>query len=297
MAIRIPRSEFEHLAPQQPGKLRIRADHGDCSGESQNLLIERTDYGVSCWCFRCGGRGYYFLDPRYRPIARHGEGTERAFTRSESGIVLPADAQPSSEDSPFPAQVQGWLSKKGGLLSPVIAHYGFLWSNQEQALYIPVQQETSAFGPVLRGYIKRTFNPKGYKTLRTGQEALWGLYRGGVGRGVQGRGVERLTEAPVASESICLVEDVVSAIRVAQTGMDALAMCGTNLPAEAASFILTEGYKRAIVFLDGDNPTVQAKARTAANKLSWLPTKIVETGSDPKTYPKQELREMLFGEG
>lgn len=294
--VRIPRSEFEHLAPQQPGKLRTQHISDNCligSGGSQSLLIERSDYGVSCYCFRCGGRGFYYLDRRFIPRAEgHREPTDYSVTTA-GGITLPGDCEAAAEAS-LTGDARRWLIK-GGLLSPVITRYGFLWSPSEEALYIPVQQEISAFGPVEAGWVKRQFNPKTYRTLRKGQKALWGLYRGTPGRVVQGEGGESLVEPHRASESVCLVEDVVSAIRVAETGMDALAMCGVHLPAEAASFILTEGYKRAIIFLDGDNPQVKGKAREAANRLSWMPTRIVETGLDPKLYPLQELAKLLEG--
>lgn len=96
-----------------------------------------------------------------------------------------------------------------------------------------------------------------------------------------------------SSSTVILVEDVLSALRVSALGWDALALCGTELHPEAANFILTEGYKRAIVFLDGDNPTVQMKTRTIAKKLSWLSTTIIETGQDPKNYPDSQLAEIL----
>lgn len=183
----------------------------------------------------------------------------------------------------LPQAVSDWLNKSG-VLSPVIAREGFLWSEAEQKLYIPVHQYTSVFGPKLAGFVKRGFEPKYYRTIRTGSGPLWGLYRGEGGRGVQGYP----PDGPLVA-----VESVLDALRVASAGYDALALCGTELHPPAASFILTEGYERAIVFLDGDNPTVQMKARTIANRLSWLDTRIIETGQDPKHYPEQKLKELL----
>lgn len=164
------------------------------------------------------------------------------------------------------------------MLSPVITQREFLWSDQEQALYIPVHQDTSAFGPVVVGWIKRGFDPKSYKTLRIAQKPLWGLYR-------------HPGATPLPDRPLCLTEDVLSALRVSPI-MDALACCGTELHSEAATFILTEGYSRAIIFLDADNPTVRMKAREMAKKLP-IPTSLVETGKDPKHYPEAELRTIL----
>src|SRR5687768_11539869 len=106
--VRIPRSEFEHLAPQQPGKLRVRADHGDCSGESANLLIDRSDYGVSCYCFRCGGRGFYYLDRRFIPReAGHPGPTDYTLTTA-GGIALPGDCE-AAVDASLTGEAGRWL--------------------------------------------------------------------------------------------------------------------------------------------------------------------------------------------
>ena len=218
---RIHRTEFEHLSPRAPGRIRVNSDHDGCSGESRNLIVERSEYGVSCYCFRCGGRGFYYLDPHYKPATERHEERASRFVTTDSGIALPEDAAPAEGASRL---AKDWLAK-AGILADVVAERGFLWSDQEQALYIPIQQDRSAFGPILRGYAKRGFPPKSYRTIRGSQDALWGLYRGEGGRGI-------------AREGVCLVEDVLSALRVSPV-MDAIALCGTGIQAETLNFILT----------------------------------------------------------
>lgn len=280
MHLKIPRAEFEHLAPQQPGKVRVNHNSDVCRGDSASLIISRSKDFVSCHCFRCGGRGFYSLTRHYvSSDDLRGQFANRTLT-TDSGINLPGDTLPAVDG--LSGEAQSWLNK-AGILSPVIAKEGFLWSSREQALYITVHQYTSAFGPVLAGYIKRSFSPKDYRTLRIASGGLWGLYKANAERGSMGG----------SGSVVVAVEDVLSALRVSSIGYDALALCGTELHPEAANFVLTEGYKRAIVFLDGDNPTVQMKARTIAKKLSWLPTTIIETGQDPKNYPDSQLERIL----
>lgn len=279
----IPRSEYEHLAPAQEGRLRTNHVGASCSGDSQSLLIERTKYGVSCHCFRCGGRGWYSLDRRFVPPAERRGHEQSWLVESDTGIALPGDVAPFTGNASKDAN--GWFAR-AGILPGTIEREGFLWSMSKGLLYIPVRQYRYALGPRLAGYVVRGFQPKSYRTLRNGSEALWGLYRGEGCSPLQGVG----TDGPLVA-----VEDVLSAIRVAESGHDALALCGTELAPSAATFALTEGYKRAIIFLDGDNPTVKMKTRTIAKRLGQggLAVRIVETGSDPKLYPKEELHRLL----
>lgn len=153
------------------------------------------------------------------------------------------------------------------------------WSEDRETLYIPVEQETSAFGPKLVGYVLRRFQPKSYLTLTNDRAGFWGLYRaserhpGGEGR-------------------VVLVEDVISALRSSEI-CDSLALCGTELRPGILSTLIHEGYKEAVVFLDGDNPTVKMKARKIAQRLSWMKVRVVETGRDPKLYSTDELRKLI----
>lgn len=275
---RILREDFEHLVPARVGKIRVNHASDECKGDSQSLLVERTpDGAASCFCFRCGGRGYFRFDRRYVPPAERHRHAHLSRVRDATGLDLPADL---SLDLGRPARE--WLAK-AGLPSSVITEREFKWSENEQGLYIPVHKELSAFGPRLAGYIKRSFSPKDYRTLRIDAGGLWGLYRQGGATPVQG---------VVPDGPLVLTEDVLSALRVAKYA-DAMALCGTELHPEAASLILTEGWKRAIVFLDGDNPTVKMKARKIASRLSWLVSEVVETGKDPKNHTDDELLTLI----
>jgi DNA primase len=74
---------------------------------------------------------------------------------------------------------------------------------------------------------------------------------------------------------------------------DSVALLGVAIKPEAIAKLLTCGYKRAIIFLDGDNPQVKMAARAIAKRLFFLDVSIIETGRDPKEYSLEELKEML----
>lgn len=278
MSIRrwMPRSEWEHLVPESVGKIRANHKGESCSGDSDSLIIERrSDGSVSAHCFRCGGSGFIGPAGYFKPPVRLYESSDGGGDGhvSETGLWLPDDA--SGEWGAFPVEAKKWLLD--ARISPVIiADRGFMWSDSKAALYIPVQQEgDSAFGRKIVGHAVRLFNPKGYFTKTNDKDNFYGYYK-----------------APVETDTVVLVEDVLSAIRVAEV-VDSISLMGVHVKPAVLSRVLTGGYKRAIIFLDGDNPQVRMKAREAAKRLSWLPTRIVETGTDPKRHSKEELDKLL----
>lgn len=150
---------------------------------------------------------------------------------------------------------------------------------QEQ-LYIPVQQEIMALGPIAVGFVLRRFEPKRYLTLSKDKDRFWGLLRAS----------ER---HPEREGTVVLVEDMLSGLRCRAIS-DTMILLGTALKASALTFLLKERYKRAVIFLDADNPQVQINARKIAKKLSWMKVVIVETGKDPKYYTKEQLEELIY---
>lgn len=284
MKKRIPKKDIERFVPDYPGSVRVNHDSPDCRGESASLLITRRDKDVTGYCFRCGGRCHYWLDRRFIPNEKRFGHPDTSGFSAVGGVPIPLDAEPASEG--MSKEAREWVSK-AGIITPVIDARGFLWSDQEGALYIPVQQDESAFGPVLVGWVKRGFSPKSYKTLRMPGNALWGYYRQGGATPLPGGGQDGLTE-----RSVAIVEDVLSGLRCSEV-CDTIALCGTNLHKDAINLIIREKYVKVKVFLDADHPTVKMQARKIAASLSWLDVEIIETGKDPKHYSKGELEKLL----
>lgn len=130
------------------------------------------------------------------------------------------------------------------------------------------------------GYVLRGFGEGGrYLTLTRDKDRFYGLLRAPEPH-------------PKLQGVVVLVEDMLSGLRMREI-CDVLVLCGTELRPSALAALAKEGYQHAIVFLDADNPTVKMKARKIAQRLSWMKTSIIETGSDPKHYPKTTLEEMI----
>jgi hypothetical protein len=97
-----------------------------------------------------------------------------------------------------------------------------------------------------------------------------------------------------ASETVVIVEDVLSALKCREVA-DTIALCTTSIRPLAVRRVLEKGYKEAVIFLDADNPTVRMNARKIARKLSFLRTRIIETGRDPKYYDVEALKALIGG--
>lgn len=275
--VRIRKEEFLDYAPSRPGSIRINHNAGQCSGDSKSLLITRKDdESVTAYCFRCGGTGFHHPQ-RHFNVPRPTASAPDSIHDEATGIYLPADS--TKVFASFPKDARDWLSK-AGITSVMSETAGLCWSDETQMLYIPVTQETSAFGPIAVGFVQRLFQPKRYLTLTKDRERFYGFLRAS----------EELPEAQ--QKTLVIVEDMISALRCREI-CDTLALCGTELRPHALSLLIKEGYTRAVVFLDGDNTTVQMKARKIAKRLSWMKTSIVETGSDPKSYTKEQLGRMI----
>ena len=273
----LSKSEYLPYAPEHTGIVRINHKSDYCVGDSLSLLVERKEDGsVAAHCFRCGSGGYSGPRLRYRDAASL---REAAAKRNEDrqvvvgGIELPNDTTGLYDD--FAPAARAWLSK-AGLTKQRIEHENFLWSSDEQCLYIPVRQAGE-----LRGYVQRYFreDAKRYRTLQLDKALFFGYYP------VSG-------EVDKPSENVVVVEDTLSGLRVSEN-YDTLVALGTNLSPAAVSLLLRQGYKRAVIFLDADNAVVRREARRMAKKLPFLRVTFVETGRDPKSYTEEQLKQLI----
>lgn len=262
--------EWASFIPTYVGKVRANHTAPGCSGGSKCMIVELDEDGSArAFCFRCGAKGW-------RPAKGH--------WKPAGGAPAPAPVGGAGADSTWaveshtvagwgalPKGVRDWLVD-GGMTSFSVLKNGVRWCPEKEKLYLPVEQDGMLVGWVVRG-----FDPKTYRVLRIIKGGFYGFYTRGK------------VEAPTAC---CLVEDVVSAWRVAPW-MDCYTLLGTNLPTEVVTDILNRGYEQVYVFLDGDNPTVKLAARKMANRLSFLDTRVVDTGKDPKQHSPTELHDLL----
>lgn len=272
MARWLSRSEWEHLIPQRPGRVRVNHDSDECQGDSLSLMITLKDTGeADAHCFRCQARGWRAPEGFFKKP----EAASKTDLVEHGAYDLPADV--TSEWGKFPPKVLAWLWK-AHLTEDSTAGRELLWSPAKDTLYLPMEQEgESAYGPKLAGYVLRRFEPKGYLTLTADKDAFWGAYRG----------------PDEASKRVVLVEDVLSAWRVAEFE-HSVALAGVHVKAGVLAYLLRMGYTKGVVWLDYDNPQVKMRAQEAAKRLSWMQgVQVVALGDDPKNLSRDELRRVL----
>lgn len=96
----------------------------------------------------------------------------------------------------------------------------------------------------------------------------------------------------VKTKNLCLVEDVVSAIKVSSI-MQTIALGGTNLKDSILSTIVRGYYKKIYIFLDGDEAGKEG-AQKIRNELKLIKNCIILRGNkDPKDYSLNDLKEMF----
>jgi DNA primase len=93
---------------------------------------------------------------------------------------------------------------------------------------------------------------------------------------------------------IILVEDCVSAMKLAQSGYDAVSLLGTKL-SNRKVLELTANIKtpKFIVWLDSDNPGQTAAEKIQKTLSLFGPVYNITTPEDPKNYNESEIDEIL----
>lgn len=91
---------------------------------------------------------------------------------------------------------------------------------------------------------------------------------------------------------ICLVEDVVSALKVGQVE-ECLALGGTYLKPHQLRFILRNGYRRVLIMLDGDKAGRDAALKIHRQLGLLIRMKNIVLKKDPKAHTINEIRELL----
>lgn len=273
MTRHLPKDEWLHLAPEHLGRVRVNHVGVGCSGSRESMIITRNEDGIRAYCYRCNRSGFVGLVRHYKPHQLSAGGS--APCAAPPALVPPADAHGGFGG--WPRDVKDWLFKAG--VSTVISgEMGLLWSDSQQKLWVPIRQYSRmTTGHKEQGYIVRGFSPKSYLTRTDKKDDLFGVYVSN--NSFDGR--------------VCLVEDVFSARRCASAGWDAIALLGVGLKPAVIEYVLKNGYREVIVFLDGDKPEVKMSSRKIAKRFPFATTRIIETGSDPKSYTEQQLKELL----
>ena len=309
MTEKLLREEWEHLIPNKIGE-QIHTFHCKQGKGNDKLYIKRLNNGSIAFCHHCLKRGFIpstkspakFLQKEIENYSgshsEHGDnsgiqlqgtdGQAPAYgqgIRGSSGEVrlsLPADCSPylSRWESSEP---KVWLIRNG-IKEQDCIDYGIYWSKSKQALVFP---RYSAQGKELPGAESKkegvgftSFQTRGFpKSIRTYKDKNC-LISATIGK----EGTRR----------IFLVEDYISAIRIAKLGECAFPLMGTGLPDPQFEYLLTKADKVGIM-LDNDNHQVKKAQIKLKNRFEahGKTVRLYSLAKDPKEYNDEALKELL----
>lgn len=100
-----------------------------------------------------------------------------------------------------------------------------------------------------------------------------------------------LSAEPAGKGPLAVVEDCVSAIRIAGSGTDALPVLGSHVSRTKLTR-LARLYSSLIVWLDHDK-LKEARLLAEQAKMLGLSTRVIYTDDDPKCFTNEQLKEIL----
>lgn len=231
---------------------RCRSNGRDRSGD--NLAVYTDD---SLHCFSCG----YHVNPK-------GFQRKEVPIGDEDKAVLPSDFTRE-----VPAAAWKWLLQYGLPYSYWKAHCGYS-PNDERLVF--------TIGKPVRFSIGRYVG-----TPTKGEKPPRKWYFWGDGHSY----VEVLGDLDKGGQQVVLVEDLISAHKVAQV-TPAICLFGTNIHAKAVEALMA--LKRpTTLWLDADQYTLLPKKLNRLSTFLDQPVRFISTECDPKTYSIEDIKKFL----
>jgi 5S rRNA maturation endonuclease (ribonuclease M5) len=140
-------------------------------------------------------------------------------------------------------------------------------------------------------------------------QVVFAQTRGFPAKHIRGVGAKHLYKIDNEHNTVVIVEDYISAIRLAENGVDTICLFGTSINDSDIKPILSR-WDNIMIWLDGDEAgikgrkTIEKKLNMKINELKTrFPLRYTQNWSifsvssekDPKTYSDTEIKEMLNG--
>jgi DNA primase len=259
--INFPDEWFDATVPEGVWK---RFRHPSCSeGKNKALAIARTATGWVWHCHRCGMHGFKSadgLDPkRMMQWIKSVKEKPSAFKRD---VDLPEDFE-----HVIPLKGLAWLYSKG-ITVEQIRHYNFGYSQFYDRVIMPVYENDKLI--FWEGRYLAVPDKDHPKYMKVGQNRVDIYFK------VEGHN----------KETIVLVEDILSAVRVGEL-VDTWAMLYAFIPDDVV-FELAKHYKEILIWLDPDkmNKMIGWVSRYRSFGIN---VRIVPTNKDPKDYTREQI--------
>ena len=277
MSSKLERSEFVPYAPKDRG-VQIPIYHCKQGYHNDRLYIRRNeDESIVAYCHHCGKSGYSFSDNLqirtakevHKQTWRYGKPSiEPSSTSGQQNIRKTWDKKNRAYERYRAIHKEQPFLIKNLITQELIDKYEIKVIGDR--IYFPIFDQA---GKNLKVVLGRGENPKWLVEWLS----------------------EDKTYSPIGSGDICVVvEDVVSAIRIAECGYSALPCLSSSLRDSLLPKL--EEYGTIIVWLDNDNSQVLSNTLKIKNKINLINDNVwICRGNQPKDLHDQDIIKYLEG--
>lgn len=238
-------------------------------------MVSNEARGYRAYCFRCGPAGFVAHgDFSIDQLRRRRE--ELAWQNTKQ-VSLPKDF---TTDIPLSEAI--WIYK-AGIGAALAKHYGFGYSASLRRVILPIYKDGVLQGYTARStinerpkYIEKVASPSSTIFMSDPDTALpWPEYR-----------------SDVHVPDVCIVEDILSAVRVGRWVRTCIALLGTSASADQLAHI--QQSDRVLLWLDSDRAGKKGSRNLLRTlRLQGIRANSLETEADPKRYSNREIRRLL----
>ena len=272
MSDRLKRSEFVPYAPKDRG-VQIHIHHCKQGHNNDRLYIRRNeDESVVAYCHHCGKSGYSFSDNLQIRTAK--EVHQQTWRHGEPSIE---SSNPSGQQD---------LRKTWDKKDRAYERYRATYKEQPFLIKNLINQD------LIDKYEIKVIGDRIYFPIfdQTGKNLKVVLGRGENPKWLVEWLSEDKTYTPIGSGDTCvIVEDVVSAIRVAECGYSALPCLSSSLRESLLPQL--EKYGTIVVWLDNDNSQVLSNTLKIKNKINLINDNVwICRGKQPKDMSDYDIK-------
>lgn len=250
-------------------------NHLEC-GDTRSRLYERdTPKGILWYCHNCGKGGLKFKDGLTpKEVIRLCTPIEEE--QVEGIVTLPKDITYL-----LPIEALAWLWKYD-LDQYEIDTMRCCYSPSMNRLILPVYKGVAGAADELVYWQGRTLgepskkNPKYINSRKKKGEDCY---------------FKAMYGAPYPHASICIVEDIVSAVKVSRA-CDCLALLGSYIPTNLIRYIVA--YDKILIWLDYDKQKESIQFSKRLRELTGKDIRCIITEQDPKEYSTEEIERYVF---
>lgn len=244
-----------------------------CNDTRERLYVRQTPQGELQYCHNCGYKK--FIPNRNKtPSQIIQQAThlikinEETYELSENNIYLPSDFSNN-----LPSAGRQWLDKYQ-ITEQERTQFNIGYSERYHRVILPVYRDEQLVywqGRYLKQPTKE--NPKYLNVRNKGAKNVF------------------FKRCNTGCDSICVVEDILSAIKVGRV-TNSLAILGSYFSKEIINEL--KSFKHIYIWLDEDKYFTAVKAGKKLNAILNVPIKIIHTTLDPKEYNEQQIKETLY---